>query len=126
MLAEVTTCVRYNISGTRSSKPVTGRIDEGRSVFSDIFDTTYSDPETDDAVAQTVETLVAAIEAFSREENRALQEDEAQAKLVAKISAAKQLLRVSEIRESASEAMGGYVEEIAQTALASECARSSH
>ena len=96
-------------------RKLTGRIDEGRSVFSDIFDTTYSDPETDAAVAQTVETLVAAIEASSREEMKALQEGEAQAKMAAKISAAKQLLRVSEVRDrqTASEAVGDCGEEIA-------------
>jgi hypothetical protein len=123
-LSEVTANIRYNISGTRSSKPVTGQVDKGRSVFSDLFDTTYSDPETDAAVAQTVETVIAVIEAASREEMKALKEEEAQAEMAAKISAAKQLLRVSEVRDrqAASEAAEGYAEEIAHTALASEYA----
>ena len=122
--SEVTVCIRYNVSGTRSSKPLTGRIDKGRSVFSDIFDTTHRDPETDAAVAATVESLVAAIEDSWR---KALEEEAAQAKMAAKISAAKQLLRVSEVRDRQVPTMAAesYAEEIALTALASECAPQS-
>ena len=122
--SEVTVCIRYNVSGTRSSKPLTGRIDKGRSVFSDIFDTTHRNPETDAAVAATLEALVAAIESSWR---KALEEEAAQAKMVANISAAKQLLRVSEVhdRQVSSIAAESYAEEIAWTALASECAPQS-
>ena len=76
------------------------------------------------AVAATVESLVAAIEDSWR---KALEEEAAQAKMAAKISAAKQLLRVSEVRDRQVPTMAAesYAEEIALTALASECAPQS-
>lgn len=122
--SEVTVSIRSNVSGTRSSKPRTGRIDQGRTVFSDLFNTAHRDPDAEAAVSATIEALVTAIEAVSQEELESAKHAKEALIMDKKGSAAKQLLRSTEVL--GSEGAWSYAEEIAQTGSSAEVRPHNH